>query len=427
MTSKRNCLISFSSQGPETALDKLKSYTTSREVSMKSWIMEKLEEERRFNRRESDLLKSEVLHKLQQTQLSRWTAVETSWSALNERGSSEVRERLREVERELANLRNVRRIDEVDRMAERIAKMERQMAKMEEEHAQERKETAERESERKRAMEEEKVRERRELEDERARERREMERRISQMEEERAREKREMERMVQQMEEWRVERERMKRRQAAMERVVEDIEAWFRKRDDSVLLRTEVAITQMEDRFDQIEDSLASLREDSQLKNELETFVSDIQKLYSKKFQETADHIDKSFKKLSDRCILKRTQAMVQQDQGDQQRERLSVDRGNVHRAEVRGGKRRRARRRQDREEHSRSSTERRERESPRKWAQVEASETSSTSSAKAGWTSDEGPSETVSELSVITEGKEKIEKRGFFSKLFKKNKGKKA
>lgn len=393
--------VFFSSQGTEVILEKLKSYTTSREVLMKSWIMEKLEAERQFNRRDRDLLMGEVHQRLQLAHLSRWSAGEHGQSSLNERGLTDLKERLRDVKTDLATLQRTRRMDEMESMAERLANMERQIAKMEEERAQERKEMAEQESERKSEMEEQRVRERRKLAEREIERESEMDRRIMLMEEERMREKKELiERMVQQMEDWRDQRERIEFRQAALVRVVHKMEAWIRKRDDYVLHGTEAAIMQMEDRFDQIEDTVASIREDGHLMTNLESYlnmkVSDMENQYSEKFLEIVDQIDKSFKELTNRCLLKASrtyepESMLQHGHGDYRPE-------SATRAKVGSDKRQRARgrRRQDSE------------------PLLSSTESCSTSHSTADWPSEEEPSRAM-------KGKEKRKKRGFLSCLFKK------
>lgn len=402
---------------------------------MKSWFMEKLGEEHQFNRREIDLMRREMQQNIQQAQTSRGSAVEHGWSSLYERGVNGLGERLREVERELQKKNQT--VEEVEKMADRMRSMEKQMAKMEEDQAREKKEMAERESERKREMEEERAREKkkmaereserkREMEEERARQRemdkreserkKEMGRYAVQMEEERANEKKEMEKMVKEMEAWMVERERMEGRQIAIERTVEGVEA---------SLRT-TAIEKLEDRMDQIEDTLTSLRKERHLRMELEQLqevkTANLEKQYSSMFLEALRDIEKSLWKLNNSRLVEGTTTPPNNDQGDYRLEAPMEARSNICRTEGRDDERMTTTRR-GREEHLLSPAEsrgergrEREKESSKRKAQVVESKTSSSVCSKAGRTSD-GSSST----SVNTE-MGKNDKRGIFSWLFQKN-----
>lgn len=393
-------------------LENLKSYTTGRELLMKSWILEMLLLERQFNCSNRHLLLAEVDLRLQRAHLSRWSSGEHGQSSLNDTGLIEPRGRLRDVEMDLTNFQRSRGRDEMECMAERLANVERQMAKMEEERAQERLRMAEQESERKRAMKEQRAIERLELAKRELEREMETDRRIMLLKKEREENKRMMERMFRLMEALRDEQDRMKTRQTTLVRVVEKMDAWIRMRDDSILEMTETAITQMEDRVDQIEDKVASICTDDCMVK-LETFfnkkVSDIQKHYSDQFLKIIDQIDKSFKESTNCCLIKANRAHEPESplkggDGDGRLERLSLDRGGAPRVrEVRGDKsqRPRSRRRPDREPLL-SSTE---------------------SSSTAGWTSEEGPSRAVGERRVSRKGKEKNKRRGFFSCLFKGSK----
>lgn len=439
-------------------------------MMVKTWVLEKLEEERHFNRRENDLLKSDVHQSIHQAHFSRWSAVEHGWSVLNERGVNDLQGRVRDLERELAKLRRESHgLVEMERMIERMSSMEQQMAKMQEERVKERQEIAEKESERNLWMDREKERVRKEMEEELAKERREMakmekerkikvERCILQLQEERTRQKREMENK---MEDLRAETKRMERRQTAMERVVEGIEAWVRKRETAHLQKVEAVTDKLEDRMDQMEVSISS-QQDCQFKTEMEALmdakVAGLEKRLGNKFLDMADYIEKAVKNTTTRCLLKGVGTLMRHDdQSNTNLEDPVVARQSAYKGSVRGSKggRRCGKRRQAREEHIPSSSEsgsgywsrsgsengsgngigsrgsgswsESERKSLRRRAvEVDSDISNAVCSESRSAASGVDASKTGSDLSVEG-GMGDNNKRGFLERLFRKKKGKKA